>query len=304
MKGLTCYTYRINNTGVLISLGLLFFATVVVLPDEKEYYLRRYSTTSSMKVNAIEGRIWDRKIARHSKYVASSEETLKGINWNQVGDKYMFDKFEPEWNCEDEVRLGSDIVSIGDGPKFACGSSLLASLAGECIVYSIGSSYDFSFEYAVNRIAPKCEIHTFDGTLDLDKKALPDDLTYKNIHFHHWNTVTDCVANDRSMCVVESLQKLNHTGKTITWLKTDCEGCEFSVITEFLSAVNIDQIMVEIHNYGNGTKIAELFHTFRKAGMMVFHKERNSWGCNGYLCVEYALISKRYARQVLKKYLQ
>ena len=31
--------------------------------------------------------------------------------------------------------------------------------------------------------------------------------------------------------------------------------------------------------------------------MMIFHKERNQWGCNGYTCVEYSLISPAAAKR-------
>ena len=31
---------------------------------------------------------------------------------------------------------------------------------------------------------------------------------------------------------------------------------------------------------------------------MLFHKERNHWGCAGYMCVEYALIHVDDARAV------
>ena len=100
-------------------------------------------------------RIWNRRKNTHAQYVNAKNSK---INFTTVAPRDAYDYFKPEWNCEDEVRLGSAIVSSGDGPKFVCGSDVLASTE-DCVVYSIGSNYDFSFEYAVNRIAPQCEIH-------------------------------------------------------------------------------------------------------------------------------------------------
>ena len=254
-------------------------------------------------------RIWNRKKNTHGQYVLERNAKNSKINFATVAQRNAYDYFEPEWNCEDEVRVGLKQVASGDGPKFVCGSDVLASTS-DCIVYSIGSNYDFSFEYAVNRIAPQCEIHTFDGTLDLTKRALPEGLIEKNIHFHNWNIVSDCRSEELaklkfpSHCVSDSLQKLNHNeNKTITWLKIDCEGCEYTVIPKFAeSSVTTHQIMIEVHGT-DAQKVASLFGDLHKAGMMIFHKERNHWGCDGYLCVEYSLISLSYAEKVLHTFL-
>ena len=253
-------------------------------------------------------RIWNRRKNAHAKYVRERDAINSKINFALVDPLRAYDNFEPEWNCEDEVRLGPGVVNLGDGPKFACGSGVLASTEG-CIVYSIGSNYDFSFEYAVNRLAPQCEIHTFDGTLDLSKRALPKGLQERNIHFHNWNIVSDCRSeelaklNAPSYCFSDSLQKLSHHESTITWLKIDCEGCEFTVIPKIAeSSVKIHQIMIEVHGT-NALRIQSLFGSLHDAGMMIFHKERNNWGCVGYKCVEYSLITEDYAQKVLHNFL-
>lgn len=259
-------------------------------------------------VDDVFTRIWKRKKNTHAQYVRERDAHHSKINFTTVNPTNAYDYFEPEWNCEDEVRLGQHVVSSGDGPKFVCGVSVLASTEG-CIVYSIGSNYDFSFEYAVNRIAPQCEIHTFDGTLNLTNRALPEGLEGKKIHFHNWNIVSDCRSeelakfNSPSHCVAESLRRLGHHESTITWLKIDCEGCEYTVMAEFAeSSVRIDQIMIEIHGT-NALMIERLFSSLHNAGMMIFHKERNHIGCAGYKCVEYSLMTSDYAKSVLRAFL-
>jgi len=258
--------------------------------------------------DALFTRIWNRRQNTHAAYVRERDAQHSKINFTTTASKKAYDYFEPEWNCEDEVRLGSTIVSSGDGPKFVCGLGVLASTES-CIVYSIGSNYDFSFEYAVNNFAPQCEIHTFDGTLNLSKRPLPDRLKEKNIHFHNWNIVSDCRSEELakldspSQCVSHTLQKLNHhESATITWLKMDCEGCEFTVIPKFVeSSVKIDQLMIEVHGT-NALRIASLFSCLHNAGLMIFHKERNHWGCDGYKCVEYSLMTSDYAKKVSRAF--
>ena len=254
----------------------------------------------------ILSRIWERKVQAHDKLRAAIEETLHDLGVTDIPPLNTYDPYEPEWNCEDEIRIGSGLYNIGDGPKFACGVSLL-NATDNCVVYSIGSNWDFAFEYSVHQAAPHCEIHTFDGTMDLSSKPLPLDLDSRNIHFHNWNVVAG--GNQMrdvqtvSYTFAETLKRLKHEDATITWLKIDCEGCEFSVIPEVLSHASPHQFLIEVHGL-DALKVRNLFHSFSEAGLMIFHKERNHWGCKGYTCVEYSLISRPYAKRVLKNFLQ
>ena len=40
-----------------------------------------------------------------------------------------------------------------------------------------------------------------------------------------------------------------------------------------------------------------LFAAADKAKLRITHKERNQWGCDGYRCVEYALVSEAFLRE-------
>lgn len=249
--------------------------------------------------------VWDRKSLEFKQLRKEIEYTLSATNFSAIDEKNAFDLFEPEWHCEDERRFGGDLFSFGDGPKFVCGRKVLQK-SDDCVVYSIGSYYDFQFEYAVNHLAPHCEIHTFDGTMDITSTPLPEGLERKNIFFHNWNLGPECGKSEgtpQTKCFEEILTLLGHRGKTISWLKIDCEGCEFDVLPNILqSQVKLDQLLIEVHGT-DADMIAKLFRTFTDAGLMIFHKERNHWGCLGYLCVEYSLLSSEYAKQVLDSFL-
>ena len=99
-----------------------------------------------------------------------------------------------------------------------------------------------------------------------------------------------------------SALRLGHEGSVITWIKIDCEGCEYSLIPK-LHVVNarFNQIFIEVHGI-DVVRIIELFEHLRHAGFIVFHKERNNWGCDGYRCVEFSLMTIEYARSVLQNY--
>ena len=222
-----------------------------------------------------------------------------------------YDLIEPDWSCELESRFGPQVFNPGDGPKFVCGARVLAAQK-ECIVYSIGSAFDFTFEYAVHKVAPHCKIHTFDGTINITHdefgRVLPIDLEEKNIFFHNWNIEPDCSSNEvkfHGLCISDTLKTLGHSGKRISWFKIDCEGCEYTVIPRLLQAgeVLIDQVLIEVHGT-DAKSITSLFKELWRAGFLLFHKERNQWGCLGYQCVEFSLMSKDYARQVLWHYIR
>jgi len=69
-------------------------------------------------------RIWNRRKHTHAQYVRERNAKNSKIYFTSVKIKLAYDYFEPEWNCEGEVRLGSAIVSSGDCPKFVPVSAL------------------------------------------------------------------------------------------------------------------------------------------------------------------------------------
>ena len=78
-----------------------------------------------------------------------------------------------------EVAVGP----VGDGHKWICDSHRFPS---DCLVYSIGFEGDFHFELDLNRVAPQCEIHTF------DPKDYSQALTFYGAKamFHEWRLGT------------------------------------------------------------------------------------------------------------------
>eukprot|EP00890_Picochlorum_soloecismus_P003792 jgi/Picsp_1/4413/NSC_06635-R1_protein len=252
---------------------------------------------------------WEERLRSYQHYVGllQEKEEARKHTISAWDGKTAYDLYEPELVCDLERRVGPADINIGDGPKFVCGPHFLQH-EDECLVYSIGSDWNFQFEDGIRKHAPYCEFHIFDGTMNLSARALPNGLEEKRFHFHNWNVdVTSCVSGKgwTSKSIVQSLSELDHLRKTIHIFKIDCEGCEHGVMPHVLELVKtgqlkVDQIQIEMHGT-NAQKIQDLFQSFRSAGFAIFHKERNHWGCNGYGCVEYALISMTKAREIFRK---
>ena len=127
---------------------------------------------------------------------------------------YFTDHWRPDRAaCSRLVRLGNG----GDGGKIAC--RVAPPAAKPCLIYSVGSNNDFSFEVAAHGMYPQCEIHTFDPTVDFPRP--PSFVTF------HQTTVP-----------------LTPPGP-LFMLKMDCEGCEYADLP-FL-APEAMQIFVEVH---------------------------------------------------------
>lgn len=61
----------------------------------------------------------------------------------------------------------------------------------------------------------------------------------------------------------------------------------------------VDQLLIEMHNPKSKETpklLNKFFKATDKAKLRIFHKERNSWGCDGYRCVEYAFVSEDFLR--------
>jgi Methyltransferase domain len=162
-------------------------------------------------------------------HLESIEQRNLALSLNRFqSEKQAYDAFEPTWTCPIEQRIGAE---FGDGGKFICGLDDYFRTKG-CLVYSVGSSGDFSFE---ENIIKKfgCEVHTFDPTGNSPKWEA--DATALGVSYHSWglsgtegimyNPDTD--TNNPLYTMSQIVQKLGHENRFIDILKIDCEGCEW-----------------------------------------------------------------------------
>jgi len=194
--------------------------------------------------------------------------------------KHFFQRnWEPSYTCTAIGRMGCP----GDGGKWVCDPHHFLKL-DSCVVYSVGSNNEFSFEEAVHLFNPKCEIHTFDPLTS------PPDRKPEFVHFHPWRLGSHDSYLESTFTIQTIMHHLGHTNITI--LKADCEGCEldsFSIPSFPPAKGAIQQILVEVHFDGQPEHVHNFFNFLSSRGYAIFSKEPNIQYSNGK-AVEFSLV--------------
>ena len=246
----------------------------------------------------------DRKIAERRAWLSNghSEGTQFGALANGGEMWYLFGPNLPcMWTFEKEPSC----TDRHDGGKWLCGLREVhaerrqqrSESAGEttsnadgyhygvgrhydkqpCIVYSMGSNDDFSFEERVREEAPGCEIHTFDPTIGETGRGKP---FYDSYHGDYGFGGRDTAKGEGQAFPVKSIntimRELDHIH--VDYLKIDVEGYEW----EFFDAVDwsvtkVGQLLVEVHpfaKYGvDAKKLDAIFTKLEMAGFRLISLE-------------------------------
>ena len=158
----------------------------------------------------------------------------------QKADGWYQDNVEPAETCAREERAGP----AGEGGKWLCDPNRLRAQGADCLIYSVGSFDDFSFEEAITRdVSSAREIHAFDHTVS-NPRNKPC-----GVHFHPWGLGGAREPDGSDLKgLADIVVALGHKGRTIDVLKIDCEGCEWSTYGSWFDAdVRVDEMLVEIH---------------------------------------------------------
>lgn len=226
----------------------------------------------------------------------------------------LWDYFGPSYNCISRERVGK----IGDGGKWLCGVRTVLARRFPCIVYSIGSKGEISFEQGMQEKLPHCEIHIFDPTLTSEQeKIIKDSLL--NIHFYDlglgavdgefriknrkalWTQRTKNVYPVQTLGTIMS--NLGHSW--IDVLKVDIEGGEWAIFEKLFEEFQIipaTQIQIELHFLGDAKVALNFFKSMKEKGFRVFSVEPNYYGRtaeNARLMVEYSFIQVNDEGQVV-----
>jgi hypothetical protein len=129
--------------------------------------------------------LWHRKVRNHKNVVYKRQHiSCKSLTKLRFGNKTTYDKWWPEWYCEDVIRCGGEGGEMTDGPKWTCGLSTFQQRKA-VLVYSLGSHGQTHWEWGVRRALPQAEIHIFDPTVWLTRAILKD-LRKLNASLHEW----------------------------------------------------------------------------------------------------------------------
>ena len=251
----------------------------------------------------IDDRTWAMYERRHASQMA--KQAIAGGGSERPGRVWYQNNWEPSFSCQHERRIGR----MGDGGKWICdphriGRRVDAELrrpeSGKsrgCLIYSVGSDNDFSFEESVREeISPACEVHTFDPSIGAAPSNQP-----QWVAFHPWGVSSSSGAvagtahdGERNaamrtgvfMTLTEISAALGHSEREIDVLKIDCESCEWGAFETWFGpgAPTIRQVLIELHegthSYSKAKPVADDFFRFmRSKGYAVFHKEPNTLGC-------------------------
>ena len=269
---------------------------------------------------------WKAKVKLFTKAnseVAAAWQSFEGQRERErraCGEKCLLDPYEPTWSCESRERFP---WKGGDGPKWACG---LDAMPRNPLVFSVGSNGETSFERAVKRRFPHSRIFTFDPTLNpsatnlMQRMQREGLLTFRPIGLSgETNANVQESGRMRGLRVLPLLHMAEHVGvrnQTIDVLKVDIDGFELPVFIGVLAQckrlgkpeVPFSQLFIEVHpasgpmdapgtmnNEKRALALRLFFGMALGCGYAVFSKERNAWGCQGYQCVEYSLLSAEHA---------
>lgn len=200
------------------------------------------------------------------------------------------------------------LCCVGDGPKWMCGAEFLKS---DALVYSFGSNGDTSFERAINNITKTTNIFIFDPTLtSFKRKKVHSEVPFRLTEVGLLGKNSTGFKVKRRWYPARSLPdhmaQLGHTGATINVLKVDIEYSEYAAFKDVVvgecahADVLIDQLLIEVHGIDR-VQLVPLFDQFEKCNLRLFSKERNGWGCSGYLCVEYSFVAPSFAFDVFRR---
>ena len=131
-------------------------------------------------------------------------------------------------------KYGGMLLANGltDGYKFLCS---LDHMPAPCVVYSLGSRGDFSFETAILEATP-CHVHTFDCTID------GNSMHARHV-YHPWCIGPETTAAGAGGAARHGgpspvfktwsmvLRELNHTKVHV--LKVDIEGYEYELLADW-----------------------------------------------------------------------
>lgn len=213
------------------------------------------------------------------KSIAHEKQMNKQVlSYESRGRPFWQVNWEPSYTCTTHVRMGRR----GDGGKWVCDPEHYLK-ATDCVVYSIGSNGDFSFEQAIHTLAPKCEIHTMDsGPPKADMPAF--------VNYHQGIMGGRDSPPERLFTPASLMRTLSHTNITI--LKMDCDGCEYDALIPPAfpnTPASIQQILFEVHYTNNPIQTHALLRRVTRLGYAIFSKEPNLDAPDG-CCVEYSVV--------------
>jgi Methyltransferase domain len=261
--------------------------------------------------------------SRWQRRVSSRKALVEPFDLNSPPTKFTWDPFEFEWDCSIRERVGIHLFGDGSkfmcGAEYLAQKSecLVYSIGSAyddgfeqallqiapncevCILYIlVAATHSIRTNNLFHLMHDGAQVHVFDPTSEGDTmtlRAAAFGYQYHTIGLgsQQQSDNREQLQNGPLLTLQQMMTALNHTGRTIDVFKMDCEGCEYDTLVPQVfepmrdGTLSIGQIQLEVHLQPAGPqplqKIVPLFNGADAAGLRIFHKERNHWGCDGYM---------------------
>lgn len=294
-----------------------------------EWFLRRH--VDKWRFNAVAAE--RARLLKHAELFGeflpnSTRPTLRSSPspGSYVGTFSPFDYWEAEHPCASDSRVPAHV--IGDGAKWLCAAALHPA---PCQIVSLGSNFDDSFERAMHTLA-NCSSYIVDPTLQRGEamRKFERQLESYGATLNHSvgigreGTLLRVRTLDTSppdalgpkqvqgwvpMVSVASL--LQHRfpdapSAHISVLKVDIEGTEYDSLDGLWNLcatgrLTVSQLNMEIHLHDRQPikALYALFAGARKCGLILHHKEVNTWGSPKWPCAEFAWVDLEHAQRAV-----
>lgn len=277
---MTVHSHDMVDSLALCEKQLTIFKTEVCIPNNTSF---KALYIPNIKKNENSCDVL-RKI-KHWRQYSRNLETFNIMMRLKPSPRHIYQTtWEPTYFCNRAERIGMD----GDGGKWICDIEEIQR--STCLVYSVGSNKDASFELEIANRLTGCEIHTFDHTIGpwLERPLI------RNWTFHFFGLGI----GKKLKTLSKIMKQLGHENRIIDIFKIDCENCEwdafYPLVDECSSgSVSTIQYIKELNIELHGRPPYNLIQKFAECGFVLFYKEPNIVGCAGD-CVEISLIQANF----------
>jgi len=233
--------------------------------------------------------LWEnanKKIAERRAWL--SKEHTEGRFFAALEGVSMWYMFGPVMSCIWDFEKEPSSALKHDGGKWLCGMRQVHEARGiegkeygagkeryekNCVVYSMGSNDDFTFEKRVRMLAPGCEIHTFDPTVrETGNGKGAYDVYHGDFGFGSQDHPSSGPFPVKSIATI--MKELGHNH--VDYLKVDVEGFEWGFFDEVDWAnTKVGQILVELHppKHSNANIVNRYFNKLEEAGFCLISLE-------------------------------
>lgn len=306
ISGFTSDISREGQTYSLKQTALARKESFGLIDDIPRNTWKQYKAASKKAV-----KLQDKMIAKTSDMLSESGANIDEKKWWQQNWQENFGACKKvqiggKWVCQPRR-----IIDLADEYKTS-GRRKKKKQRGnkECLIYiSGGNDVEFGLQFLdfslsrMRQLHPEdsgnnnkidftiCEIHIFNHFIPPEVLAKQAMGQTKGVHFHPFAFRPE---GKESMGVAslgqtattfktlkETVKELGHTGKSLSILAIDCEGCEWDIYTDILSAdVSIQQVLMQLH--GTPFIANKFFTAMHTAGYAIFHKEEVRGSGNVY----------------------